>query len=153
MPPDVSVANARARAIAAARAWVGTPWHHEAAVKGAGVDCAHLILEVFVAVELIERFKPKHYNPDFMLHRGEEQFMAQVLAYAREVERPEPGDVILFRQGRVYSHGGIVTQAEPLEIVHAFAPAGCVIEERVSRNAALAERRADAKFFRIEARA
>jgi len=41
----------------------------------------------------------------------------------KEVAAPLPGDVMVFRYGRCYAHGGIVTQASPLTIVHAFQPA------------------------------
>ncbi len=34
---------AREKIVAAARAWVGTPYHHQASVKGAGCDCLGLI--------------------------------------------------------------------------------------------------------------
>ena len=44
---------------------------------------------------------------------------------------PDAGDVILFRIGRCFAHGGIVTRTEPLTIVHAFAPARRVLEEEI----------------------
>ena len=44
---------------------------------------------------------------------------------------------MLFRVGRCYAHGGVVTKAEPLTLLHAFAPAACVIEEEIARNAQL----------------
>ena len=64
----------------------------------------------------------------------------------RRVAAPQAADVILFRYGRCFSHGGIVTRAEPLTIVHAFAPAGRVIEEELSHNAELAQRLGQARF-------
>jgi hypothetical protein len=39
-----------------------------------------------------------------------------------------------------------VSRREPFTMIHAFAAAGLVIEEEVSRNAAIAHRLADAKF-------
>ena len=142
-----------ARIVAEARSYLGTPYHHMADIKGVGIDCALILVRVFCDLGLVPLFDPRPYTKDWFLHRHEEQYLNHLLAQAREVERPEPGDVILSRQGRVYSHGGIVTQAKPLEIIHAFAPAGCVIEERVSHNAALAEKLASVKFFRIKAHA
>lgn len=137
----------RARVVAEARSWLGCPYHHAANVRGAGVDCAFLLIEVFSDLGLIERFDPRPYSRDFMLHRDEEKYLGQLLARARPVEILEPGDVIMFRVGRLYAHGGIVTRAEPLSIVHAFAPAGCVVEEDIHRCGYLQEKMPNAKFF------
>ena len=38
---------AREQIVAAARGWVGTPYHHQASVKGAGCDCLGLIRGVW----------------------------------------------------------------------------------------------------------
>ena len=54
--------------------------------------------------------------------------------------------MILFRVGRCYAHGGIVSVPEPLMIVHAFAGAGIVVEDVVSHSAELAARLKTAKF-------
>ena len=135
----------RAAVVAAARAWLGTPYHHAADVKGAGVDCAMLLVRVFCDLGIIERFDPRPYTRDWFLHRNEERFMGHLLDRAREVAQPEPGDVMLFQIGRCFAHGGIVTQSAPLRIVHAFAPARCVVEDEIPRCAELAER--PHKFF------
>ncbi len=57
----------------------------------------------------------------------------------------------MFRYGRCWAHGGIVTLARPLTIVHAFSPAGRVLEEEVARNAALADPHRAPRFFRLRA--
>ncbi|MBV9286737.1 MAG: hypothetical protein JO288_02765, partial [Hyphomicrobiales bacterium] len=115
----------RAEVIAAARSWIGTPYHHAADVKGSdgGVDCAMLLVRVYCDLGLVEPFDPRPYTRDWMLHRDEERYLGFLLARARLVTAPGAGDVILFRVGRCYAHGGIVTQADPLAVVHAHAPA------------------------------
>jgi cell wall-associated NlpC family hydrolase len=137
----------RSRVVEAARAWIGTPYHHMADLSGVGVDCAMLLVRVFCDLGFVPRFDPRPYTRDWMLHRDDERYLGFLLASAREVEAPRQGDVILFRVGRCYAHGGIVTLPEPLTILHAFAPAARVIEEPVSRNAQLAARRSSARFF------
>jgi NlpC/P60 family putative phage cell wall peptidase len=139
--------EARAAVVAAARAWLGTPYHHAADVQGVGVDCAMILVRVFCDLGLVEPFDPRPYVKDWMLHRDDERYLGFLLARAREVETPEPGDVILFRVGRCFAHGGIVTAAAPLSLVHAFSPARCVVEEEIARNPWLAERLRGAKFF------
>jgi NlpC/P60 family putative phage cell wall peptidase len=137
---------ARAAVVASARSWIGTPYHHMADVKGAGCDCAMLLVRVYCDLGLIEPFDPRPYVKDWHLHRSDERYLGFLLARAREVAAPLPGDVVLFRYGRCYSHGGIVTAPCPLTIVHAFAPARTVLEEEIGRNAEVAERLGGAKF-------
>ena len=136
----------RAAIVAAARAWIGTPYHNCADIKGVGVDCGMLLVRVFVDLGFCAPFDPRPYSPDWHLHRGEERYLALLLARAHRIEQPEAGDMMLFRYGRCYSHGGIVTAADPLTIVHAFHPAGVVLEEAIRNNSELEERRGDALF-------
>jgi cell wall-associated NlpC family hydrolase len=112
----------RKRLVEEAKSWIGTPYHHEARVKGAGVDCGMLLLEVFERVGLAPHVVPMHYGPDFMMNRSEEWYVGLIMVYADEIFSPPyfPGDVIVMKNGRIFSHGGIVIEW-PL-IVHASAP-------------------------------
>ena len=112
-----------------ARSWIGTPYHHHAAVRGAGVDCGMLLVEVYSSTGLIERFDPGPYPPDWHMHRSEERYLTLVMERARPVTSPLPGDIVMLRYGRAFSHGGIVTKSNPLTAVHAFYRYGKVVEE------------------------
>lgn len=130
----------RCRIVDLAREWVGTPYHPCADIKGVGVDCGMLLVRVFVGAGVIADFDPRPYASDWHLHRGEERYLSFVLAGCDE--RPTaaaalPGDIMVFRFGRCWSHGGIVSATRPLSLIHAYAPAGCVIEEPMSANAKL----------------
>jgi NlpC/P60 family putative phage cell wall peptidase len=129
----------RAAVVAEARRWIGTPYHHAADIRGAGVDCGMLIVRVFIDAGLCAPFDPRPYPPDWHLHRSEERYLGFVFDRCAEVAAAKPGDVIVFRYGRCYSHGGIVTSAAPLAFVHAFWPAKVVMEEELARNAQLAD--------------
>jgi len=108
----------RAAVVAEAMSWLGTPYHTGAHVKGVGVDCAWLLIEVFAATGLIEPFDPGYYPGDWHLHRGDEIYLEHVQSRAREVAEPEPGDMVLMRFGRAYSHGAIYIGGD--QIVHAY---------------------------------
>ena len=95
----MTISHERAAIVAAAREWIGTPYHHMADVKGAGCDCAMLLVRVFCDIGLVEPFDPRPYVKDWHLHRGEERYLDFLLAHAREVASPLPGDVILFKYG------------------------------------------------------
>ncbi len=111
----------RAAVIAEAMSWVGTPYHHLAAVKGAGVDCAMLLVAVYKAVGVLDpEFDPRPYSPQWFLHRSEEKFIGHLLPLASRTQTPVPGDVVLYRFGRTASHGAILV--DPERIVHAHRP-------------------------------
>jgi len=110
--------------LAAAEGWLATPYHHQGRVRGAGVDCATLLIEVYRAAEIVPHIDPRPYPPDWHLHRSAERYLGWVLRYAREVAAPGPADVALFRFGRCFSHGAIVEDWPRL--IHAYIGQGCV---------------------------
>jgi NlpC/P60 family putative phage cell wall peptidase len=136
----------REAVIVEARSWIGTPYHHAADVKAHGVDCAMLLVRVYCDLGLVEPFDPRPYTRDWFLHRNEERYLNFLLKRSREVREPKDGDVVLFRIGRCFAHAGIVSRAEPLTIIHAFANAGCVVEDIIERNPELSSRIKKAKF-------
>lgn len=107
----------RAAILRAALSWLRTPWHHRARVKGAGVDCAQLLIGVYAEVGLVEAFDTGEYPPDWMMHRSQERFLEFVKQYCDPVDAPLPGDLALYFVGRCFSHGAIVTEWP--EIIHA----------------------------------
>jgi cell wall-associated NlpC family hydrolase len=85
-----------------------------------------LLLETYERVGLIPRIDPDHYSMDFMCHRSDEWFTETILKYADEIFEPPyfPGDVVMFRWGRIFSHSGIIIGWP--QIIHASAPDHCV---------------------------
>ena len=139
----------REKIIAEARSWIGTPYHNCADIKGVGVDCGMLLVRVFVDLGLVEPFDPRPYTHDWHMHRDEERYLNLVLPRARRVAAPRIGDVMLFRVGRSYSHGGLISRLDPLTIIHASLPSRVVLEEAVERNAMMAERVASAIYASV----
>lgn len=132
----------RARVVAAAALWLGTKWKHRANVLGEGIDCAHHLLETGVRSGMVERFDPSFYTRDWHWHRDEERFLDAVREHAPEIGEGEAsirergcdfsvlsGNVILWKNGRTFSHGGIVSEW-PM-VIHASWPARSCIEESV----------------------
>lgn len=122
-----------------ALSWLGTPYHHRGTVKGAGVDCGGLLFEVFSAVGLIpHRLVPEH-KPDFHLHQGDEWYLAELQSYCTEVQTAQPGDIIMYRYGRVIAHSAIVIDFP--QIIHAYTSVGVLVDHAIN-NADLAKRQA-----------
>lgn len=140
-------AEQRAAVVAEARSWIGTKYHNCADIKGVGVDCGMLLVRCFVDLGLVPPFDPRPYAQDWHLHRDAERYLGWVRSWCGEVAAPRPGDIVVFKYGRCFSHGGIVTEADPLSIVHAYMDEGRVLEERASRNARLSDPARERMFF------
>jgi cell wall-associated NlpC family hydrolase len=123
----------RDKIVAEARLWLRTPYHHCADVRGAGVDCAMLLVRVYQAVGLTPPgFDPRPYSPQWHLHRGEELYQQWLdVAGAVPVDRPKLGDIGLWKFGRAYSHAAILSASGGL-VIHALKDSGCVIESRIT---------------------
>lgn len=91
-----------------AATWIGTPWHHNARVKGAGVDCAHFLCAVYEAAGLVLPIDLGYYPQEWHLHQDRSRFLEVLSEYADQVDAPLPGDVAMFRYGRHPAHGSIV---------------------------------------------
>lgn len=107
----------RQRIVEEAQSWLGTPYHHMACVKGAGVDCAQILIAVYSDVLALDKPDVGHYPADWMLHRSEERYLWWLLKYCEETDVPLPGDIAVFKFGRCFSHAGIVINWP--EIIHA----------------------------------
>jgi cell wall-associated NlpC family hydrolase len=121
-------AHQRAAIVAEAMTWRGTPYHHRARVRGAGVDCAQLLVAVYAAVGLVPLVDTGEYPQDWALHRSDERFLGWLREYARPVACAQPGDVLVMRYGRCYSHGAIVVDDRLL--IHSFLGRGVEVVER-----------------------
>lgn len=114
----------RQRVIDEALSWEGTPYRHQAMVKGHGVDCAMLLVGVFSAVGAIPKIDPRPYPRDWHFHRSQERFVGWITLHGEAVDAPLPGDVALFKFGRCISHGAIVLEWP--NIIHAYYMEGVV---------------------------
>jgi cell wall-associated NlpC family hydrolase len=131
--PEGVEAVCRRQVIEEAESWIGTPFHHEARIKGGGVDCGQLLIAVYGSLGYMPtNYQLEHYPPDFALHRDREWYLSIVESFAQRISAPESGDVVLFKWGRLFSHGGIVTEWP--EIIHAWAATGLVGRFRADMN-------------------
>lgn len=111
--------------VAEAQTWIGTPFHHEARLKGVGVDCVMLLAEVYERAGIVDHIMVPHYPPDWHMHHDAEKYTDNLPVYARQIEGPPlPGDIAVFRFGRTFSHGTIVVEWPRL--IHAYWAVGVV---------------------------
>ena len=124
--------NARHDAVVReARAWIGTPYVHQQAAKGAGCDCLGLVRGVWCGVIGFEPERPPAYSMDWSEPQGEEKLWAAASRHlnAKALDNVAIGDVILFRMraGGVAKHLGVqcATGQHPT-FVHAYSGHGVV---------------------------
>ena len=115
----------RERIAAEAQSWLGTPYHHHAMVKGAGVDCAMILVAVYRSAGLLPPdFDPRPYPQDWHLHRDAERYLGHILRYCRETTTPQRGDIAVWKFGRTFSHGAICMGGS--DIIHSYIGRGVV---------------------------
>lgn len=99
--------------VSEARAWIGTPYRHQASVKGVGCDCLGLVRGVWRACIGKEPELPPPYAADWAEARGEEALADAALRHLIPVavDQFKAGDVLLFRwrAGYVAKHVAIAT--------------------------------------------
>lgn len=126
----------RADIVAEARTWIGTPWRHQARVKGVGVDCIGFVGGVAVALGIPEGLEWYHDHtlrgygrtpvPTTLLDACD-RFLDRIAITNRRI-----GDILVmgFKQGP--QHFAIVSRLDPDYIIHAYAQRRAVIETQVA---------------------
>jgi len=122
--------DGRQDVVRAARGWIGTPYRHQAAMRGAGADCLGLVRGVWREVCGAEPVAVPPYTMDWSEPQGEERLWAAARLYLLEKAGPAvPGDVLLFRMraGAVAKHLGILAEVgAEASFIHAYAGRGVV---------------------------
>jgi len=97
--------------LAAARSWLGTPYHHQAAVKGTGCDCLGLVRGVYEEVCGRPAETPPPYSRDWAEAASAETMLEAARRHLTEIDPREarPGDVLIFRMraGAMAKHAAI----------------------------------------------
>lgn len=124
------------RAIAEARLWIGTPYLHQASLRGAGTDCLGLLRGVWRVVLGEEPEAVPAYTSDWA-EPSQNEVLLQA-AHRRLEPKPaglaDVGDVLLFRmrEGSIAKHLGIQsTTGDHPRFIHAYTGYG-VIESSLS---------------------
>lgn len=124
----------REQIVAEARAWIGTPYHHQASLKGVGADCLGLVRGVWCQVTGDTHEDPPPYTQDWAEATGKELMRDAARRYLDEVDitgmqKPAilsvlyPGDVVLFRmleRGPAKHCGFVAKDGGVLTLIHAW---------------------------------
>ena len=120
----------RAAIVAEARGWIGTPYRHQASLKGVGADCIGLVRGVWRAFHGEDPEPLPAYSGDWAETTGEETLLDAAHRHfaAVPVAAMLPGDVLVFRwrPSLPAKHCGFLV--EPERLLHAYQSAGIVAE-------------------------
>lgn len=88
----------RARVVAEAGTWIGTPYHHQASLKGVGCDCLGLLRGVWREIVGPEPEVPPAYSRDWAEALGQETLAEAAGRHLIPIAPAniQPGDVLLF---------------------------------------------------------
>jgi NlpC/P60 family putative phage cell wall peptidase len=107
--------------VAAAREWLGTPYHHQASLRGVGCDCLGLVRGVWRELCGPEPEAPPPYSPSWAESLGRETLALVALRHLAPVmpEAVRPGDVLLFRWREHLPAKHCAILSAPDRIIHA----------------------------------
>lgn len=118
----------RAALVAEARDWIGTPYRHQASLKGVGADCLGLVRGLWRALGGDDAETLPAYAPDWAEATGRETLLEAARRHLVEVApaAARPGDVLLFRwrEGLPAKHAGVMSA--PGHFIHAYDGAAVV---------------------------
>jgi len=115
--------------VAMARSWIGTPYRHQASVRGIGCDCLGLVRGVWREGVGPEPQMVPAYSPDWAEAGLEEDLLAAARRHmiARDLAEFDAGDVLLFRWRPHLPAKHASIAVSPTRMIHAQDGA-CVCE-------------------------
>jgi len=103
-----------------------TPYHVLGQVKGVGLDCMTLLIQVYSRVNLVNWFKAPHYSPDFYKHKSTEDYLNGLSMYGKPSIEYKKGNILLYKMGRVIGHSAIIVDYPT--IIHSVTGKGCILD-------------------------
>ncbi|MFN4193623.1 MAG: peptidase [Tabrizicola sp.] len=122
--------------LAEARLWMGTPYQHQASVRGAGADCLGLLRGIWRSLYGEEPEPVPAYTEDWAEPDHREVLLSAAARWlrAKELADAAEGDVLLFRmrEGSIAKHLGVQSGvgSHP-KFIHSYTGYG-VIESSLS---------------------
>ncbi|MGB0084213.1 MAG: NlpC/P60 family protein [Rhodomicrobiaceae bacterium] len=108
--------------VSLACSWLGTPYRHQAALKGVGCDCLGLVRGVYAEAYGRPPEEPPPYSRDWAEASGRETMIEAAARHLLHVDKDDarPGDILIFRlrPGAMAKHSAIMTAGS--RMIHAI---------------------------------
>ena len=116
--------------VSTARSYLGTPFHHQGRVPGAGLDCAGVVV---CALQEVGYSVQDRANYGRIPAGGE--FTAAVLQHCDQITIDDVtvGDLMMFAFRTEPQHIAIVSSTEPLRLIHSWNEVGKVVENDMDK--------------------
>jgi NlpC/P60 family putative phage cell wall peptidase len=116
------VTDLQARVVKEAQSWIGTPYRHQASLKGVGCDCLGLVRGVWRSLYGSEPEALKPYSADWAEAGGADALLEAARRHFDEKPKADmaAGDVILLRWKPLLTakHAGILVSEQAF--IHAY---------------------------------
>ncbi len=117
--------------VSEARRWIGTPYVHQASVRGAGCDCLGLIRGIWRHLHGSEPQDMPRYTADWDEPQGKEVLWVAARQHLQDVSGTpiQAGQVLLFRMrdGAGAKHLGVISDnGSASRFIHAYTRHGVV---------------------------
>lgn len=113
--------SAGPRAVAIARGWIGTPYHHQASLKGIGCDCLGLVRGIYRELYGRDVEAAANYSRDWAEASGIETMLQGAEKHLVAIDRAElaAGDIVVYRlrPGTVAKHAAVLASSSTM--IHA----------------------------------
>jgi NlpC/P60 family putative phage cell wall peptidase len=117
---DIELRN---RIIGIAKSWVGTPYHHQASLKGVGCDCFGLIRGIWRELyDDTDPETPPPYTWDWAETKSEESMLIAARKHLIEIDSKDAigGDIFIFRYKQGYNAKHSVILTSRTTMIHAI---------------------------------
>jgi cell wall-associated NlpC family hydrolase len=125
----------RSQVVEQTRTWVGTPYKHQAHLKGVGVDCIGLMAGVAVELGLVDAvtvFERERW--DYNLSPDPSRMEEALRRFCEPTDYPTVGDWLhIAARGRRGTH--VVLLASAKAVIHACCDHGRVVEQPLAGGA------------------
>jgi NlpC/P60 family putative phage cell wall peptidase len=107
--------------VAAARSWIGTPYRHQASLRGIGCDCLGLVRGVWRELIGPEPVFVPPYTPDWAEAHGHETLAEAARGHLAEIAPADAaaGDIVLFRWREFCPAKHCAILSGPATLIHA----------------------------------
>ena len=114
-------AVSRSEIVRAARSWIGTPYHHQASLRGIGTDCLGLVRGVWRTLYGCEPVALPSYTPDWAEASGCETLLEAARKHLIPVDiaKPKQGDILLFRLKQSLPAKHVAILGSTVTMIHA----------------------------------
>jgi NlpC/P60 family putative phage cell wall peptidase len=112
----------RNQILAESRHWIGTPYHHQASLRGAGCDCIGLIRGVYRALYGREPESIPGYSRDWAEASGDETLLAAATRHLVPIApaSAQPADILVFRWRAHLPAKHAAILSSPTTMIHAL---------------------------------